>query len=64
MSLYVLDTDVLTLLQEGDPTVRQHVDSHPKQDIAITIISVEEQLTGWYTKIRRSQALAILAQAY
>jgi tRNA(fMet)-specific endonuclease VapC len=64
MSLYILDTDILTLLQEGAPIVRQHVNSHPKQDIAITIISVEEQLTGWYTRIRRTKKPAMLAQVY
>lgn len=64
MGLYILDTDILTLLQEGDPIVRQHVASRPKQEIAITIISVEEQLTGWYTRIRRTKKSALLAQAY
>lgn len=64
MSLYILDTDILTLLQEGDAIVRQHVDSHPRQAIAITIISVEEQLTGWYTRIRRTKKPSLLAQVY
>lgn len=64
MSLYILDTDILTLLQDGDPLVKQRVESHLKQEIAITIISAEEQLTGWYTKIRRSHTPTTLAQAY
>lgn len=64
MSLYILDTDILTLLQDGDPIVRQHVASHPKQAIAITIISAEEQLTGWHTRIRRANTPSLLAQAY
>ena len=29
MSLYVLDTDTLTLLQQGDANVVQHVSGHP-----------------------------------
>lgn len=64
MSLYILDTDILTLLQDGDPTVRHHVASQPKQDIGITIISVEEHLTGWYSRIRRANKPVLLAQAY
>jgi tRNA(fMet)-specific endonuclease VapC len=64
MSLYILDTDILTLLQDGDPIVRRHVASHPKQDLGITIISVEEQLTGWYSRIRRATKPTLLAQAY
>jgi tRNA(fMet)-specific endonuclease VapC len=64
MSLYILDTDILTLLQDGDRIVHQRVGSHPKNDVAITVISVEEQLTGWYTKLRRAKTSPMLAQAY
>lgn len=64
MSLFILDTDILTLLQDGESVVRQRVAEHSKNDLAITIISVEEQLTGWYTRIRRAKKPAALAQAY
>jgi tRNA(fMet)-specific endonuclease VapC len=63
MSLYILDTDILSLLQDGDLIVRQRVGSHPANEVAITVISVEEQLRGWYTKLRRARTPPMLAQA-
>jgi tRNA(fMet)-specific endonuclease VapC len=53
MSLYVLDTDTLSLLQDGNPSVVQRVGQVSPAELAITVISVEEQLTGWYTRLRR-----------
>ncbi len=46
MSLYILDTDTLRLFRNGHPRVLQRVQSVSPADLAITIISVEEQLTG------------------
>jgi tRNA(fMet)-specific endonuclease VapC len=53
MSLYVLDTDILSLLQRGDPVLEAAVKAHDPDDLAVTIISVEEQLSGWYSKLRQ-----------
>src|SRR5262245_3073207 len=64
MSLYVLDTDVLTLLQHGHPTVVQHVATHRRMDVTITVISVEEELSGWYARVRRARKKDELARAY
>jgi tRNA(fMet)-specific endonuclease VapC len=52
MSLFVLDTDHLTLYYYGDPIVVQRVDSRPPTDLAISVLTVDEQLTGWYTLTR------------
>jgi hypothetical protein len=46
MSLWVLDTDMLTLWFRGQETVQQ---------LAVTIITVEEMLGGWYTQIRQAR---------
>ena len=46
MSLFVLDTDILTLFQRGHATVRAHVAEHSPTEIAISIVTVEEQLSG------------------
>jgi tRNA(fMet)-specific endonuclease VapC len=64
MSLYVLDTDVLTLLQFNHPQVVERIKSHTLADLAITIISVEEQLLGWYTKARNAKKATDIAGAY
>ena len=45
MSLHVLDTDTLSLLQEGHATAVARVAACPPEDLAITVISVEEQLS-------------------
>jgi tRNA(fMet)-specific endonuclease VapC len=54
MSLYILDTDTLTLFRDGHAQVCARVATHPASDIAATIISVEEQLGGWYALLRRA----------
>lgn len=64
MSLYVLDTDIMTLYQHGHPVVVQNVLAHPLLELAITVISVEEELTGWYTKLRQVRKRDQLARVY
>jgi tRNA(fMet)-specific endonuclease VapC len=64
MSLFVLDTDILSLYYHGDPTIVQRVDAQPASDLAISIMTVEEQLTGWYTLTRRARQPKEIAQAY
>lgn len=64
MTLYVLDTDQLTLLRRGHPEVTQRVAAVTPSELAITVITVEEQLTGWYTQIRKARSAEKLARAY
>lgn len=64
MSLYVLDTDHLTLLRKGHAEVVSRVAATPQTDIAITIISIEEQFRGWFTQVRKARDAARLARAY
>jgi tRNA(fMet)-specific endonuclease VapC len=64
MSLFVLDTDHLTLYYRGDPVVVQSVDARPFTDLAISVITVDEQITGWYTLTRRARQPDEIARAY
>jgi tRNA(fMet)-specific endonuclease VapC len=64
MSLYVLDTDTLTLLEEGHPAVARRFLEKPPEVVAITVLSVEEQLSGWYTQVRKAKRPERLAWAY
>lgn len=64
MSLFALDTDTLTLFQLGHAAVVRRVQTHAPSDIAITVISVEEQLSGWYTQVRRAKKPLDVARAY
>jgi tRNA(fMet)-specific endonuclease VapC len=64
MSLFVLDTDHLTLLRAGQPNVVAHVTAVSAAQMAITIITVDEQLTGWYAQVRKARDPVKLARAY
>ena len=64
MIRYVLDTDTLTLFRNGHPTVSQNVSAHPLSELAVTVISVEETLAGWYSRLRQAKRPDQLARAY
>jgi len=64
MNLFVLDTDTLTLFQFADAAVVGRVSALRPSEVAITVISVEEQLGGWYTRLRRAKTPADVARAY
>lgn len=68
MSLWVLDTDHLTLLLQGHPNVVRRVASVHPAEIRVTIVTIEEQLRGRLNTIRQSSAttsqLSELVKAY
>jgi tRNA(fMet)-specific endonuclease VapC len=64
MARSIFDTDVLTLAQRGQSAVTQRVPAADPSDLAITVISIEEQLTGWYSLLRQSKESAKRACVY
>jgi tRNA(fMet)-specific endonuclease VapC len=64
MSLYVLDTDHLSLYRYGHLEVSAHIEATPADQLAVTIITIEEQLRAWYTQVRRARDKDGLARAY
>jgi tRNA(fMet)-specific endonuclease VapC len=64
MTPFVLDTDSLTLLELAHPAVASKVNSTPAQDLAITVVTVEEKLTGWYSLIRKAKKPEQFIHAY
>jgi len=64
MTPYILDTDTLSLLQHGHSKVSQEYGARRPADLAITVISLEEQLSGWYTLLRRARGPDDLARVY
>src|SRR5262245_24438037 len=64
MSHYVLDTDILQLFQEGQPSVVERVGRVAPADLAVSVVTVEEQLSGWYTQLRKAKRPERLAWAY
>jgi tRNA(fMet)-specific endonuclease VapC len=61
---HVPDTDMLTLYEEGHPKVIGRVAAHSPEDLATTIITVEEQLSSWFTMLRRASNRQASAQTY
>jgi tRNA(fMet)-specific endonuclease VapC len=64
MISYLLDTDMLTLFQHGHAKVIARCAIAPPGSLAITIISVEEQFLGWYTRVRQAKRDDEIASAY
>lgn len=56
MIRYILDTDHLSLAQRKHPKITARILSSPKDEMAITIITVEEQIRGRFAEIRRHQS--------
>jgi tRNA(fMet)-specific endonuclease VapC len=64
MSLFVLDSDTLSLLEKGDANVSARMASHSAEEISVAVIVVEEALRGWYSMIRKAKNPRQLARAY
>jgi tRNA(fMet)-specific endonuclease VapC len=64
MSLYLLDTDTVSLYQHGHPRVCAAVAERPSGEVVISVMTVEEQLSGWYSELRRAKKPPMLAGIY
>ncbi len=64
MSLYVLDTDHLSLYRYGHPQVTARLEAISADQLAVTVITIEELIRAWYTQIRRARDAERLARAY
>ena len=48
--MFILDTDHVSLFQRNDPHVSARVLATPPLELATTVVTVEEQLSGWYAQ--------------
>jgi tRNA(fMet)-specific endonuclease VapC len=64
MSRYVLDTDDISLAQRNHPGVAAKIRAIHPDEMAITIITAEEQLRGRFSQIRRSPSGLACVNAY
>jgi tRNA(fMet)-specific endonuclease VapC len=66
MTLYVIDTDILSLYQRNHPQVCTHIRLARQNNLIIktTVITVEEQYGGRLAQIRKAQNPETLILAY
>lgn len=64
MSLYVLDTDHLTLIQLAEPRVSARYLYEPKENIAVSIASFEEQVRGRLAYLSQARVPARQIRGY
>ena len=64
MILYLLDTDHLSLLQRGHLQVMKRLSTTSPDEIAISIITAEEQLRGRFLQIRKFPSGSACVTAY
>jgi tRNA(fMet)-specific endonuclease VapC len=53
---YLLDTDHVSLLERGDWQVSQRFQQISKDAVATSVITLEEQIQGWFNEIRKASA--------
>ena len=65
--MYLLDTDHLSLLQRGGAEAKRllaRLANAGSSEIAVTIISYEEQTRGWFSYLARARSLEAQVKAY
>lgn len=62
--IYVLDTDHISLFQRRHSLVVQRVEATAPVSIAVTVISAEEQIRGWFDSIRQASTASKLQYSY
>jgi tRNA(fMet)-specific endonuclease VapC len=64
LSLWILDTDHVSLFQRGHPQIVNRLAEVAPKDISITVITLEEQIRGRFDMIRRAASPSELILAY
>ncbi len=64
MSLWVLDTDHISLFQRQHPKVLERLSNINPAYRAVTIITVEESVRGWLKTIKDAKTIDNLVKAY
>jgi tRNA(fMet)-specific endonuclease VapC len=64
MTLWILDTDHISLYQRGDLNVIKRLSSASSKNLAVTVISLEEQMYGRLSEIKKATSAISLITAY
>ena len=62
--MIILDSDHFTLFMLGHEEVVRRVTGRSGDGVAISLITVEKELSGWYTRLRKSGNAERLTRAY
>jgi tRNA(fMet)-specific endonuclease VapC len=61
---YILDTDHLSLILRGNQQIKERLTTIPPHEIAITIVTAEEQLRGRLAQLAKSTSGESRSNAY
>lgn len=64
MIRYIFDTDHLSLFQRGNSLIKSRLENCASDEIAITIITDEEQLRGRLAQIKKASSIQTRIEAY
>lgn len=64
MSVFILDTDHISLHQRGHSLIQARITALPKNKIVVTVVSYEEQVRGRLAQIRRAKKETQVILAY
>jgi tRNA(fMet)-specific endonuclease VapC len=64
VSLYILDTDILSLFGRRHPVVMARVTAARQvHDVSVTAVTVDESYAGWHARIRKARKPQDIADA-
>lgn len=55
MIRWLLDTDIVSLWAQGNAAICQRLVAIPSDELAISIVTAEELLGGWYADLRKAR---------
>lgn len=64
MTIYLIDTDHLSLIQRGNAKVLARFLVTPPDEIAASVVSFEEQTRGWLAHIKQARNQVQTCEAY
>lgn len=64
MILYILDTDHISLAQRGHPQIMTRIAAALPEQLALSIVTVQEQMRGRLAQVQHASDTATLIRAY
>ncbi|MFH1636621.1 MAG: type II toxin-antitoxin system VapC family toxin [Chloroflexota bacterium] len=64
MTLYILDTDHISLVQRGHPQVTARIAATQPEQLSISIVTAQEQMRGRLAQVQHASDTTALIRAY